>query len=182
MKAKIFPPKGVIVMTDTELRQALTRLREGEKAALAEIYGSLSAPIYTISLRITGRRDLAEDAVQELFMKLQSAPPKDIAKPRAYIFKAARNTAIDILRREPSHEDIDEHCDISAPTAEYSTDITSALMQLPEEQRSIVTLHINAGLKFREISEATETPLGTVLWRYNKALKTLRDILNGGTA
>lgn len=169
-------------MTDNELRQALSKLRNGERDALAEIYDSLSTPIYTISLRITGRRDLAEDAVQELFMKLQSAPPKDMAKPRAYIFKAARNTAIDILRREPSHEDIDEHHDIAAPEAADSSDIVAALMQLPEEQRSIVTLHINAGLKFREISEATETPLGTVLWRYNKALKTLRDILNGGTA
>lgn len=168
-------------MTDTELRQALARLRSGEREALAEIYDDLSTPIYTISLRITGRRDLAEDAVQELFLKLQSSPPKDIAKPRAYIFKAARNTAIDILRREPSHDDLEEHCNITAPEKEDSSDISAALMMLPEEQRSVVTLHINAGLKFREISEATETPLGTVLWRYNKALKTLRDILNGGT-
>ncbi len=168
-------------MTDTELRQALAQLKNGERSALAEIYDDLSTPIYTIALRITGSRVLAEDAVQELFMKLQSSPPPaDIAKPRAYIFKAARNCALDMLRREPVHESTEDHCDIPAPEREDTSDISAALSMLPEEQRSIVVLHINAGLKFREISEATETPLGTVLWRYNKALATLRDILNGG--
>ncbi len=168
-------------MTDNELRQALTRLRNGERDALAEIYDGLSTPVYTIALRITGRRQLAEDAVQELFLKLQDSPPRDISRPRAYIFAAARNCSLDILRREPSHDSIEEHTDIPAPERSGYPDIADALAQLPEEQRSIVVLHINAGLKFREISEATETPLGTVLWRYNKALATLRGILNGGT-
>lgn len=167
-------------MTDTELRQALSRLRDGDSSALAEIYDTLSTPLYTIALRITGRRQLAEEVVQELFMKLHTSPPRDIDKPRAYLFRAARNCALDILRREPSHDNIEEHTELPAPVREDTSDITAALAQLPEQQRSIVVLHINAGLKFREISEVTETPLGTVLWRYNKALSALRDILNGG--
>ncbi len=167
-------------MTDSQLRQAFTRLSAGEQQALAEIYDKLSTPLYTIALRITGNRELAEDTVQELFLKLQSSPPKELSKPRAYLFKAARNTALDTLRKNPPHESMEEHTEIPAPISESSHDISAALAALPEQQRSIVTLHINAGLKFREIAEITSTPLGTVLWRYNKALSVLREILNGG--
>ncbi len=170
-------------MTDNELRAALMRVGSGDCSALAEIYDGLSTPLYTIALRITKRRDLAEDAVQELFLKLQSAPPKkELSKPRAYLFKAVRNAAVDMLRKNPSHENVEDYSELAAPETEYASDIAEALESLPEQQRSIVTLHINAGLKFREIAQITDTPLGTVLWRYNKALGTLRDILNGGTS
>ncbi len=168
-------------MTDSQLRQALTRLSAGEQQVLAEIYDELSTPLYTIALRITGNRELAEDTVQELFVKLQSSPPKELSKPRAYLFKAVRNTALDTMRKNPLHESVEEHAEIPAPISERNHDISAALAALPEQQRSIVTLHINAGLKFREIAEITSTPLGTVLWRYNKALSVLREILNGGT-
>ncbi len=168
-------------MTDNELRSALARLHSGDREALAEIYDALSTPLYTIALRITGRRDTAEDAVQELFLKLQtSLPPKELQKPRAYLFKAARNAALDILRRTPVHENVEDYTQLPAQETVQISDVEEALESLPEQQRSIVTIHINAGLKFREIAEITETPLGTVLWRYNKALATLRDILNGG--
>lgn len=169
-------------MTDNELRELLSRLKRGDKNALSEIYDGLSPAIFTVALRITHDRALAEDAVQELFIKLIKNPPDDkLSKPRAYIFKAARNTALDILRKNPAHDDIDEHTDIPAPhKADYS-DVTEALYSLPEQQRSIVVMHINAGLKFREIADITELPLGTVLWRYRKAITAMRDALDGGT-
>lgn len=168
-------------MTDNELRERLLRLKKGDKNALSEIYDGLSTAIFTVALRITHDRALAEDAVQELFVKLIKNPPDDtLRKPRAYIFKAARNAALDMLRKNPAHDDIEEHTDIPAPrNADYS-DVTEALHSLPEQQRSIVVMHINAGLKFREIAEITDIPLGTVLWRYKKAIAAMREALDGG--
>lgn len=169
-------------MTDNELRELLSRLRKGDKNALSEIYDGLSAAIFTVALRITHDRALAEDAVQELFVKLIKSPPEeDLKKPRAYIFKAARNTALDILRKNPAHDDIEEHADIPAPRKADYSDVTEALYSLPEQQRSIVVMHVNAGLKFREIADITELPLGTVLWRYRKAIAAMREALDGGT-
>lgn len=169
-------------MTDNELRELLSRLKQGDKNSLSELYDGLSAAVFTVALRITHDRALAEDAVQELFLKLIKSPPeKELKKPRAYIFKAVRNAALDILRKNPAHDDIDEHCNIpSSEDTEYS-DVTEALYSLPEQQRSIVVMHINAGLKFREIAEITGIPLGTVLWRYRKAIAAMREYLNGGT-
>ena len=168
-------------MTDDTLRELLKRLQNGDSDALCEIYDGLSTPIYTVALRITGDRVLAEDAVQELFIKLYRSPPDSgIKKPRAYIFKAARNMALDILRANPSHDSTEELQDIPAPQCEDNTDVAAVLAMLPEEQRSVVTLHINAGFKFREIAQMTGAPLGTVLWRYRKALATMKEQLSGG--
>lgn len=169
-------------MTNDQLNERLARLKNGDKSALEDIYNELSTPIFTIALRITRNRPLAEEATQDVFVKLFRSPPeKTLSNPRAYIFKAARNAALDALKNNPSHENTDDHTEIPAPQSGDHSDVAEALASLPEEQRSIVTLHINAGLKFREIAEVTGTPLGTVLWRYNKAISKLRDILNGGT-
>jgi RNA polymerase sigma-70 factor (ECF subfamily) len=59
-------------------------------------------------------------------------------------------------------------------------DIESALKNLELEDREIVTMRINANMKFREIAELTKKPLGTVLWRYQRAIGRLREILSGG--
>lgn len=168
-------------MTDNELREQLSLLKNGDKNALCAIYDGLAPAIFTVALRITRNRALAEEAVQELFVKLLKNPPEKIPqKPRAYIFSAARNAALDALRQNPAHEDIEEHTDIpSAHPTEYS-DVTEALYSLPEQQRSIVAMHINAGLKFREIAEITGEPLGTVLWRYKKAIAAMKNALDGG--
>lgn len=168
-------------MTDNELREQLILLKNGNKNALCAIYDGLAPAIFTVALRITRSRALAEEAVQELFVKLLKNPPEKIPqKPRAYIFSAARNAALDTLRQNPTHEDIEEHTDIPAAHSTGYSDVTEALYSLPEQQRSIVAMHINAGLKFREIAEITGTPLGTVLWRYKKAIAAMRNILDGG--
>jgi RNA polymerase sigma-70 factor (ECF subfamily) len=60
------------------------------------------------------------------------------------------------------------------------TDVETAIHRLTREEREIVTLHLNAGLKFREIAEIIESPLGTVLWKYKKAIGAMRNYLNGG--
>lgn len=169
-------------MTDNELRELLSRLKKGDKNALSEIYDGLSAAVFTVAIRITRNHALAEDAVQELFLKLIKNPPDEhLKKPRAYIFKAVRNTALDILRKNPAHDDLDEHYDIPAPVETDRSDVTEALYSLPEQQRSIVVMHINAGLKFREIAEITDIPIGTVLWRYRKAIAAMKEALDGGT-
>lgn len=168
-------------MTDKELNDVLILVSRGDSSAFEQLYNELSVPVFTVALRILRNRALAEDAVQEVFMKLYRSPTADISKPRAYIFRMAHNTALDILRSNPAFEDITEREDIPAPQTCRDPDITAALESLPREELTTVTLHINCGLKFREIAEITETPLGTVLWRYNKAIKRLRLILNGGT-
>lgn len=168
-------------MDDNQLRTLLERLAQGDKTALEELFYELRTPVFTIILRIVGERELSEDILQEFFLKLFRSPPAaPIQKPRAYLFRMARNMALDGLGERRREVPLEE----CALTMEHDfagrMDLADALAALPLTERQIVALHLNGGLKFREIAELMEMPLGTVLWRYRKAIGALRDMLNGG--
>jgi RNA polymerase sigma factor (sigma-70 family) len=175
-------------MDNESLKNNLIALQSGDKTAFEEIYNHLKTPMYTIILRITQDRALSEDILQEVFIKLyQSSPKPPIRNPRAYLFQMARNLAIDNVRRLPQYADWDSVENIVYLPLEDSLDdrvikmdIDRAMKTLALQECQIVSLHINGGLKFREISDMTGIPLGTVLWKYQKAIKQLRSVLSGG--
>ncbi len=171
-------------MSKEELQKKLVALRNGDKTAFEEIYKHLKTPMYTIILRITQDKAESEDILQEVFIKLYRSPPKPpIKNPRAYIFQIARNLAIDSVRKQPQFADLESIENIVyLPTDDFSMkmDIDHAMKTLPLQECQIVSLHINGELKFREIADMMDIPLGTVLWKYQKALNRLRSILSGG--
>ena len=88
-------------MTDAELRGLLGRLQARDLEALSELYTELSKPVYTVLMRVTQDPWLAEDLLQDFFLRLWEAPPEEqIKKPRAYLFQTVRNLAVDALRRQ----------------------------------------------------------------------------------
>ena len=167
-------------MNDNELSARLDAVRQGDMAAFEEIYGELKVPVMTVAMRITGDRHISEDILQEVFVRLYLTPPDPrIKKPRAYIFRMARNLAIDGMRKQQplSLDDLEDTLQSNDADPAGRLDIEAAMMALPLEQRQVVSLHLNGGLKLREIADITETPLGTVLWRYRRAIKRLRELL-----
>jgi len=166
----------------TDLQQLLTSMRQGDKAAFEALYENLKKPLYTVILRITRAPMLAEDILQDVFVKIYLEPPATTINPRAYLYRMAYNLAIDSLRKHRACADLEE-----AETTIYSKfddscnkiDIERAFFALTEKECSIVTLHINGALKFREVAAIMEMPLGTVLWTYQKAIRKLRNLLEG---
>ncbi|HWQ78967.1 MAG TPA: RNA polymerase sigma factor [Anaerovoracaceae bacterium] len=171
-------------MQKEDLQKKLADLRNGDKKAFEEIYEHLKAPIYTIILRITQDKALSEDILQEVFIKLYQSPPKSpIKNPRAYLFQSARNLAIDHVRKKPQLaglESIEDLVYLPADDFSMKMDIDHALKTLPLQECQIVSFHINGELKFREIADMMDIPLGTVLWKYQKAIRQMRSILSGG--
>ena len=166
-------------MTDAELLAGLDALRQGDRTAFERIYQEMSTPLFTVILRILRDRNLAEDVLQELFVKLFRSPPS-VRKPRAYLFQSARNLAIDTLRRRPEESELNEQTPAPDHTEAQAErlDLRAALDALPLAERQIVSLHINGGLKFRGIAAMMGLPLGTALWKYQKALNALRAALS----
>lgn len=170
-------------MENSELKKLFEQIKTGDKEALEKIYNDMKTPVYTVIMRITHDRMLSEDIMQEIFVKLFKSPPQfPVENPRAWIFKMARNLAIDSTRKQKqlvSYDELEE-C-IPQPEADYGehVDVENALNRLDSDSRQIVTLHINGGMKFREISEIMSIPLGTALWRYQKAIDKLRILLGG---
>lgn len=171
-------------MNDIDLQVKLTALHQGDKNALEEIYNELKTPIFTIILRITQNQTLSEDILQDFFVKLYLSPPRlPLQKPRAYLFQMARNLAIDNIRQQLVFTNIDDYDMLSHnewDKSDEKLDLEQAFHALTLLERQIVTMHINGGLKFREIAPIVEKPLGTVLWQYQRAIKKLQTMLNGG--
>lgn len=174
--------KDLEKLSNEELRIKLIALHSGDKIAFEEIYNDLKKPMYTIILRILQDKSLSEDILQEVFVKLFQSPPKPSVKnPRAYLFQIARNLAIDNVRKRRQFVDLESIENIVYLIPEdpcQKVDIENAIKTLPLQESQIVSLHINGALKFREIVDIMDIPLGTVLWKYQKALGRLRHILS----
>ncbi|MBR3966512.1 MAG: sigma-70 family RNA polymerase sigma factor [Clostridia bacterium] len=166
-------------MNEKELGVLFCSFREGNNEAFSEIYNELKKPVFTIAYRITFVREIAEDITQELFLKLYTSPPDaSVRNPRAWIFRMARNLAIDALRKKQC-SDIDEVTLSFDDTERINSgiDIEKALSSLSLSEREIVSLHIDGGLGFREIGKALGISLTSAYRKYKSALNKLRRML-----
>ena len=62
-------------MTDQRLKQLFQQLHDGDRQAFSEIYQEMKVPVFTVLVRVIGERALAEDVLQEVFLKLYRQPP-----------------------------------------------------------------------------------------------------------
>ena len=170
-------------MQKTDLTEHFSKLRNGDKSAFTEIYHELKRPVYTIALRIVQSKETAEDITQEVFVRLYASPPDtSVRNPRAWCFQITRNLAIDTLRKkQDTQEPKPEDACTPMGEIEQRMDLEKALSLLPCEEREILTLHLNGGLHFKEISKIVGLTLPSVYRRYQKALKSLRILMNGGS-
>lgn len=170
-------------MNSNELKQYFSMLQKGNKEALEYIYNDMKKPIYTVSLRIVQSKEIAEDITQEVFVKLFSSPPdSSVRDPRAWMFRMARNLSIDALRKKEC-SDIDG---VEIPTDDTTNeivlkmDVEKAMAKLLPIEREIVTLHLNFDMNFVEIAKITGLSLSASYRKYCKAIKALREMLDGG--
>ena len=167
-------------MTDERLKMLLQQLRNGDQRAFSDIYQEMKVPVFTVLVRMTGDRSLAEDLLQEVFLKIYRQPPQ-VEKPRAYLFRMTRNLAVDVLRRSQPTESLEEQEHLGITYAsDVKLDLEQAFSMLTLQERQLAALHLSAGLTFREVAVIVERPLGTVLWQYQKAIGKLRMMLDGG--
>lgn len=171
-------------MNKTDLRKVFDRIRGGDKNAFSLFYSEFKNPVYTIVYRIVQSKETAEDIVQDVFVKLFVSPPgPHVENIRAWIFQMAHNHAIDSLRKIRNTEDIEKAeatiCD-TADTYICKWDVEKAMSHLSFSEREVLTLRLNGELSFSHIGKIMHKSLPSVYRTYRRALKTLREYLNGG--
>ncbi|MGO9469080.1 MAG: RNA polymerase sigma factor [Isosphaeraceae bacterium] len=166
--------------------QRAVRLARGEPEAFAELYDSCADRIYRYLVVRLGSRADAQDVLQETFVRLARTRQKlaRVENLVAYVFTTARNEAIRLLDRRAREDRIGAARATEAPFLEASgggsQEIDNAewaaacLARLGDDLREIVELKIYGDLTFREISELTGLPQGTVSTRYRAALEKMR--------
>ncbi len=145
-------------------------------------------------VRDTAARD-GEDIVQDVMLRLLDAPDpaRHIEDLAAYVYKALRNRAIDAVRGRRPERSLDAPAlegggntlldtlgdarinparDLER--ADLRRELFDAIDGLPDEQREALVLTEFEGWTFRELSEATGTPIGTLLARKSRALGKIR--------
>ncbi|WP_395746451.1 RNA polymerase sigma factor [Prosthecobacter sp.] len=153
---------------------------------LTRLHADYAVSAYRFAWSVTKDELLAQEVVQELFLKLarDAAVVAQAESERAVIFTLTRNLALDALRRRSSRQEAMERFaeelpgwfvpSADAEAEETRAQITAALAALPEEQRSVIHLHVWEELGFREIGELLGLPTQTVASRYRYGLEKLR--------
>lgn len=160
----------------------IVRTGQGDKAAFESLYEETSNAVYAYALSLLLNRENAEDVMQETFLKIHAAAHlyKPQGKPMAWILTIARNLCMMRFRlNKRQTELLPEHLeeDLGLSVIKESEDrmiLESALKVLTLEEMWIIVLHAVSGMKHREISEAMELPLSTVLSHYQRGLGKLR--------
>ena len=156
------------------------------EATLTRLHAEHAVNAYRFAWSVTKDESLAQEVVQELFLKLarDAVIITSAQSERAVIFTLVRNLALDALRRRATQTDAlqrltSELPDWFFPTTDASAEetrlmLTAALAELPEDQRSVIHLHVWEELSFREIGELLGAPTQTIASRYRYGLEKLR--------
>ena len=120
-----------------------------------------------------------EDIMQDVYVKfLKKIQKIDIHQNiKSYLTTMARNASIDYLRKQHPVEYDDQHVYEVYDDQMMSEDYLWLLDTLPPNEKDIVYLHVIEEQKFKDIAIIIDEPLGTVLWRYKKAMTTLKEEL-----
>lgn len=169
----------------------MTRVARQDRAAFADLYRATSAKLYGIILRILRRRDIADEVLQEVYVKIWDRAadfdPK-IASPITWMCTIARNRALDEVRRKKpdSIEDHPEFLDVPSDEesalarvmrSEDGQRLADCLKRLEADRRHMVVLAYCDGLSRDELAEKYGQPVNTIKTWLRRALAELKGCL-----
>ncbi|MDM8006017.1 MAG: sigma-70 family RNA polymerase sigma factor [Phycisphaerae bacterium] len=187
------------MMDAVVLDDLIRRARQRDSAAFETLVEIYSPRLYGYFYRLTGRREDAEDLLQEVFVRVVRMIGRYEHENRfdAWLFRIATNLVRDRVRRrrraagvessggqqdepgvleEVPDEEVDRPDDVMQ-TAEQVDHMQRVLRQLPAAEREVILLRHFSQMSFKEVAEAMGTPLGTALARAHRGLAKLRRLM-----
>jgi RNA polymerase sigma-70 factor (ECF subfamily) len=169
---------------NAHINTLLIRIQQGEVEAMNELYIETKRGVFSFILPYLNDVHLSEDIMQETYMKIfqniQQYHPQ--TNGLNWILTIAKNTAINLIhvrQREDSFDaqDMNDRLDGGLDTYDLDSPIIQKAKEiLPKDEATIVFLYAIGEYKHREIASMLSLPLGTVTWKYNKAMKTLKEV------
>jgi RNA polymerase sigma-70 factor, ECF subfamily len=175
--------------SDAELVGIIRRWR---KEALGEVYRRHAGAVFALAQRVLGNRSLAEEVVQEVFLRLWNQPERfdpNRGSLRSYLLAQSHGRSIDLFRSEMSRgrreradaaRRVDHEPDIATKVQDLavSVEVHRALEVLPDTEASAIRLAYFGGRSYREVASLLNVPEGTVKSRIRAGLHRLRAALN----
>ena len=163
---------------------AIERCRAGDSDAFRHLVEHYQAQAIGHAIAILGSREDAMDAVQEAFIDCFQALDRVDLTRRFYpwFYVILRNRCYKLAsRRNQQETSSSDETEILVPVASVQPEETMllerAMLELPPEDRELITLRHLDGLSYQELAERLEVPPGTIMSRLHHARKRLRDKL-----
>lgn len=173
-----------------DIADLISRCALRDRAAFRTLYDRTSAKLFGVVLRILKDRSEAEEAIQEVYVKVWQRADRYVAgatSPISWLVAVARNHALDILRaRRPVADDIDVALDIAdaGPSPERAAEdsdergrIEKCLALLEVERADAVRGAYLDGFSYEELAERYAVPLNTMRTWLRRSLIKLRECL-----
>lgn len=177
--------------TPEEIEALVARVAIGDREAFQSLYATTSAKLFGICLRVLSSRAEAEDALQEVYVKIWRNAGRyrvNGLSPMTWLITVARNHAIDRVRaRRGASADLDAVAEVpdEAPGPEASAIRTSerarlidCLSELPDGRAMAVRLAYLQGETYAELAARFDVPLNTMRTWLRRSLLTLRECLS----
>lgn len=168
-----------------------------EEQALAEAYRRHAGAVYGLSRRLLANAGMAEEVVQEIFLRLWNQPDRfdpERGSLRSFLLAQCHGRSVDLLRSEVSRRGREERDATKTAEAGYDLEhevvdmavadrVRSAVAQLADGERQAIELAYLGGHTYREVAALLDEPEGTVKSRIRSGLKKLRaELMDAGIA
>ncbi len=178
---------GENVTDPRQTERWIVRIGEGDRDALAALYEHTHTALYAYALSMVRHTEDAQDVLHDCYMAVvrHAAAYRSEGKPMAWMYTIARHLSVQKLRdRAKTGSHAEDWLESAGTVESFSADdrlvLTACMQQLSDEERQIVILYAVSGLRHREIAALMHLPLSTVLSKYHRSLKKLRNALEGG--
>lgn len=178
-------------MTIDDISTLIGRVSLRDRSAFTDLYKQTSPKLFAICLRILRDRHEAEEALQEIYVKVWQRADryaKGETSPMAWLSAIARNHAIDVIRaRKPVANTIDEAYDLADPSPDPEKSalnsaegrrIDACMQQLDKDRAEAVRRAYVEGLSYQELAGLFNVPLNTMRTWLRRSLLKLRECMD----
>ena len=174
-----------------EDRLLIWKFKSGNRDALARIYEKYKINLLRMASGLLNQGSIAEDVVHDVFITLAKSPERlklngnlksylkacIVNRVRNINKESQRKQAVSLDETKPIVQDSDKQYGWIIHNEELDK-LNNAMAQLPYDQREVVILHVQGGMKFKAIAKSQDVSINTVQSRYRYGMEKLRSLLN----
>ena len=175
-------------MQSVNEQELVERCRRGDEGAFQELVNRYKDLVFALIARTVPERPRAEELAQDVFLRIHRGLPyfRGEARLSTWIYRIVANACVQERQtRMPATESLDDET-VRAHTAtrdrqfsdlELRDRIEKAIARLPPNYRLLVAGHYLEGVRYEDLAEALQLPLGTVKTQLHRAKRQLRHLL-----